>query len=497
MVSAGKNAPEGTTARVHQAYRFALDPNAAQEAALRSHCGAARTAYNWAVAHVTATWRQRMVERSYGVPEELLTPWRSWSPASLRREFNRIKRTDPRFAGWWAENSKEAYNTGFSNAASAFENYAASRSGRRGGAKTGAPRPKRKRGATMACRFTTGAIRVEDDRRHVTLPRIGTIRTHENTRSLQRRLADGRARVLSVTVRYERGRWFAAFQVEVRRNDRRAARPRTTAGVDLGVRHLAVIADDTGRIRMVPNPRPLEEALTALRHLSRTVSRRRGPDRRAGRAPSRRWEKANARRNRLHHRVANLRADAVHKLTTGLATEYGRVVIEDLYVAGMAGNRRLARQVADAAFGEIRRRLEYKIAWRGGELLVADRWFPSSKTCSGCGAAKAKLPPRVRVYECGGCALVLDRDVNAARDLAALAACSTGTGVAGVPGAQAPNARGADRETRVTRPAACRAGRAGGARPARRRGGTEHRQADRPARGGGGTDLPDGDIRDF
>ncbi|MGW2825787.1 zinc ribbon domain-containing protein [Streptomyces sp. NPDC001443] len=116
-----------------------------------------------------------------------------------------------------------------------------------------------------------------------------------------------------------------------------------------------------------------------------------------------------------------------------MAAEYGTVVIEDLNVAGMLRNRRLARKIADAGFGEIRRQLAYKTRQRHApRLLVADRWYPSSKTCSGCGAVKAKLPLHVRTYACEACGLVLDRDAGAALNLAALAAArTTGTGVAG------------------------------------------------------------------
>ncbi|MGW7609118.1 RNA-guided endonuclease InsQ/TnpB family protein [Streptomyces sp. NPDC054766] len=159
----------------------------------------------------------------------------------------------------------------------------------------------------------------------------------------------------------------------------------------------------------------------------------------------------------MHHRVANLRADALHKLTTSVAAEYGTVVIEDLNVAGMVKNRRLARHIADAGFGEIRRQLTYKTRQcHATRIIAADRWFPSSKTCSGCGVVKAKLPLHVRTYECDVCGLVIGRDTNAARNLAALAAtaCTTGTGVAGdqdtAPAVSKP--RGADRKTRTTRP---------------------------------------------
>ncbi len=122
--------------RVVQAYRFALDPSPAQEAALRSHCGAQRFAFNWGLARVKANLGQREAERSYGVPEELLTPAVSWSAWSLRKDFNAVKRD---VAPWWAENSKEAYASGLANLAAALGNWAASRSGTRKGPKVAFP----------------------------------------------------------------------------------------------------------------------------------------------------------------------------------------------------------------------------------------------------------------------------------------------------------------------------------------------------------------------
>ncbi|MFG2846817.1 IS607 family element RNA-guided endonuclease TnpB [Kitasatospora sp. NPDC048296] len=436
---------------VVQAYRFALDPNVEQDGRLRSHCGAARAAYNWAVSWVEASWWQRKAEESYGIPESELTEWRPWLLPALRRVFNEAKKSDPRFAGWWEENSKEAYSTGLANAAAAFDNYAKSKRGRRKGKRVGMPRRKSKHKARLSCRFTTGVIRVEADRRHVTLPRLGTIRTHESTRKLERRIANGTARVLSATVRYERGRWFVSFQVEVMKHERRAVRPEVAVGVDLGVKCLAVMADSAGEVRYVSNPAHYDSALRRLKRLSRRVSRRQGPDRRTGRKPSKRWLIADAERNRVHHRVANLRADALHKLTTGITAEYGTVVVEDLNVAGMLRNHRLARRIQDAGFGEIRRQITYKTGWAGGRTVVADRWYPSSKTCSNCKTVKAKLPLHVRVFTCDACDLVIDRDENAARNLADLASArTTGTGVAGDPDAQASKPRGADRKTRTT-----------------------------------------------
>jgi IS605 OrfB family transposase len=137
--------------------------------------------------------------------------------------------------------------------------------------------------------------------------------------------------------------------------------------------------------------------------------------------------------------VANQRRDGLHKLTTRLASQYGALVVEDLHVAGMVRNRRLAKAISDCGFGEIRRQLAYKTNWNGGRLVVADRWYPSSKTCSGCGAVKAKLPLHVRTFTCE-CGLVLDRDVNAARNLAQLVVAGSGP--------ETVNGRGADRKTR-------------------------------------------------
>jgi putative transposase len=173
-----------------QAYRYALDPSPGQQRALNSHAGAARYAYNWAVTWVLASWWQRRAEESYSIPEDQRTPWRSWSLPSLRKEWNQAK---AQVAPWWAENSKEAYSSGLAAAAAAFDNYAAAKNGRRKGPRMGRPKRKSKHRAARSCRFTTGAIRLEASHHHVTLPRLGSIRTHESTRKLARRLETDRS----------------------------------------------------------------------------------------------------------------------------------------------------------------------------------------------------------------------------------------------------------------------------------------------------------------
>ena len=403
--------------RVHQAYRYALDPTPEQARLLASHCGAARFAFNWGLARIKAAMNQRAAEQSYGIADEVLTevPWSLYwlcdAPGTPPKRSS---------APWWAENSKEAYNTGLDGVTRAVKNWAASRKGTRAGRKVGFPRFKSKHRAVPSCRFTTGTIRVEADRRQVTLPRLGTIRTHESTRKLARHLERGTGRILSATVRYEGGRWFVAFTCEIDRTDRTPARPDAVVGVDLGVKDLAVLS--TGEV--IANPKHHRSALKRLRRLNKQLARRIGPRTPDGarREASARWATTKAALGKAHARVASQRRDGLHQLTTRLAATYGTVVVEDLNVSGMLANRTLARAVADVGMAEVRRQLSYKTGWSGGRLVVADRWFPSSKTCSGCGAVKAKLALSERSYTCGGCGLVLDRDLNAALNLAALAA---------------------------------------------------------------------------
>lgn len=388
-----------------KAYLIALDPTDSQVEAMRSHCGAARVAYNWCLARVKANWAQRAAEQTYGLSGDQLTPWVNTSAYDLRKAWNAAKGER---APWWAENSKEAYATGCANLAVALRNR---RSGR-----TRMPRFKSRRRSRLTCRFTTGSFGLVRDRRHVQLPVIGVIRTHESTRKLARKIDAGVARIRSATLSFQRGRWHVAFSVEV---DQPAPVERTgnrIVGVDLGIKSLAVLS--TGEV--VPNSRRLTVAQKALRRAQRACARRRGPDRRTRQEPSQRWRKARARADKVHTRVANLRRNDTHQLTTRLVRDFDTIVAEDLHVAGMIRNRRLARHIADANWGEIRRQLTYKAERAGARLVVADRWFASSKTCSECGTAKTKLMLSERAYVCMNCGVVLDRDLNAAVNLAQL-----------------------------------------------------------------------------
>lgn len=385
--------------KVLQAYRFALDPVPAQERMLRSHAGAARFAWNWGLARC----RERYVAEG-----------RWYSAAELHRLWNAEKKTDPALA-WWAENSKCVYQEALRDLDRALRDFVKSKKGQRKGRRLGFPRYKKRGRCRDSFRFTTGAIRCAGTT--VRLPRLGTIATHESTRKLARRLENETARIMSATVSRNAQRWFVSFTVEVDRAVRPCrARRGSAIGVDLGVKTLLTGADDQGTVITICGPKPPRRALRRLRRASRAHSRKQ-----KGSANRR---KSAARLARIHARVANIRTDALHKATSMLSARYETIVCEDLNVAGMTHGRRLARAVSDQGFGTARRMLTYKTAWNAGTLIVADRWHPSSKTCSDCGAVEAKLRLSERTYRCD-CGLVLDRDVNAARNLLNLAASGT------------------------------------------------------------------------
>jgi putative transposase len=416
---------------VVQAYKYALDPTPAQQRSLWSHVGAARFARNHMLGLVKATLDQRAAEKSYGITEDDLTPSLGWSLPALRRAWNQRKDV---VAPWWAENSKEAYNTGLDSLARSLEAWSKSRTGQRAGASAGFPRFHSKRGRASV-RFTTGNIRVEADRHHVTLPRLGTIRTHESTRKLARRVATETARILSATAtRDAAGRWFVSFQTLVQRTTTRPAHAgirHPVVGVDLGVKadNLLVAGTPDGiEVERVPAPKSLAAAQARLCSLQRKAARQVAPyDPKAKRkqAPSNRWRGTQGRIGKIHARAAQVRTDALHKATTRLAQQHQVIAVETLNAAGMrsAGGirkRGLNRALADASPAEIRRMLAYKTAWYGSILVEADRWYPSSKTCSGCGSRKPRLLLSQRTYVCEHCGLVLDRDLNAAINLARL-----------------------------------------------------------------------------
>lgn len=376
-----------------EAVKVALDPTPAQERLMLSHAGAARFAFNAGLAHVKAALEA-------GEKPE-------WSYFSLINWWNANKDTlavDADGVPWWRENASKTYESALKALADGLSNWVKNRKGKRKGPRVGFPKFKAKDRGTPRFAYSTSGARsgglIKDDPKALRLPHIGRVHCMENVTAL----VNG-ARVVRMTISQRAGRWYAALTVERDEPTTRQTPKGGAVGIDLGVKTLATFSDGT----VIANAHALQADERRLKRAQQALSRKtRGSKRRA---------KARAKFARIHARIANCRSDTLHKLTTMLAQTYSDISIEDLNVAGMLKNHRLAKAVSDASFSELRRQLEYKTAKTGAKLHVIDRWYPSSKTCSNCGSVKAKLSLNERTYKCEHCGLVIDRDLNAAINL--------------------------------------------------------------------------------
>ena len=360
-------------------HKVELSPNNRQRTFFARACGVACFAWNWALAE----WKRQY--EAGGKPTE----------AALRRQLNAIKADE---FPWMLEAPKSAPQQAIKDLGTAFGHFF-----RRvtAGQKPGYPRFK-KRGIRDSFRADNGppakgkdAVAV--DGRRVRVPRLGWVRMREPLRF--------QGQVKSLVISRKADRWFAAIAVETENLPHASRKNHGGAvGVDLGIKAMATLS--TGEV--VTGPKPHRAKLRRLARLSRSLSRKK-------------------KLSRLHKQIADIRLDAIHKFTTRLVLDYDRIGIEDLNVRGMVRNRHLSRSIMDRAFHEIRRQLEYKAGWYGAQVVVADRFFPSTKMCSGCGTVH-DMPLSRRTMRCG-CGLEIDRDLNAAINLERYTSTASSAGI--------------------------------------------------------------------
>jgi len=454
--------PEGMVL-VNCAYRFRLDPSRRQERALLRHAGARRFAYNWGVAFLRDVRAIRAAEleaaKVAGVADpKPITRWPSF--IELNNAFNAWKsgRTDNgKLPAWWLErhpdetppewireNSSQVYLWALYELADALKDHFASLSEPRVRRWVKGPDGVRRRELRPRVEFPRFKSKKRDrprfkvtggkdaarpvDYTHVRLPVIGRVHTRESMKRLVRAINAGRATVKNVTVsRDTKRRWWVSFAVEELRPAPRPTRRMVSngaVGVDLGVAHLATLS--TGHL--VANPRALGRNAQRLAALQKKIAR--------SRKGSHNYHELRQKVAAVHARIAGLRRNHTHHLTTLLARSFSDIAIENLNVAGMGASARgsvdapgvrvrqkagLNRAIRDAAFSEIRRQLEYKTSWYGSTLHVVDRYEPTSQTCSVCGQRNPSLTLTERVYDCASCGVRLDRDHNAARNIHRLA----------------------------------------------------------------------------
>ena len=401
---------------MQRTHKIRLYPNNRQSTYLARCCGVARFAYNWGLAKWNEQYRAHRKN-----PESAAQP----NQYALRKELNAVKGAE---FPWMLEVTKYAPQQALINLGRAFGNFFR---------KTGrAPQFKRK-GEHDSFYVGSDQIGVDGDR--VKIP--GLARFMDGSRELGWvRMAEplrfAGAKILCAVVSRTADDWFVAITCEVAEEPKDAdgeAR-RGTVGIDLGVGEYVTSDGEFFEV-----PRAYRRSMRRLRRAQQSLARKRKGSRN-------RWRQKR-RIARINQRIADVRTDWLHKLSDKVTRQYGTVVLEDLNVSGMRRNRRLAISVTDAAFGEFRRQVEYKCRRNGCGLVLADRWYPSSKTCSHCGKVKAKLSLGERVFRCDGCGFVCHRDLNAAVNLKNLAASSAvsacGEFSASAPGASRSASRSA------------------------------------------------------
>lgn len=356
-----------------RAHKIRLNPTPFQEQWLLQACGVARFAYNWGLEH----W-----QKQYEAGEKP-------SAYKLKKQFNAIRRE---LYPWTYNVTKCAVDTGFKNLDAAFKNFF--RRVKNGERKAGYPKFKSRKRSSQS--FRMDGSRVKIDGHWIRLEKLATpINMAEQLR------LKGVVKFVVIS-RDAVGHWYAAVNVETEPPPHK--HPLESVGIDLGVKTLAVLSDGT----WFENQEPLRKEQRKLRHLFKELSRRQ--------SGSNRWHRTKRQLARLYRKIANRRRDYIHKMTTYITQTYQVIGIEDLNVAGMLKNHHLALSISDASFYEVRRQLEYKAEWYGGSVVVINRFFPSSKLCHVCGTINESLTPSDHLWRCD-CGAVLDRDLNAAKNI--------------------------------------------------------------------------------
>ncbi|NES03764.1 MAG: IS200/IS605 family element transposase accessory protein TnpB [Okeania sp. SIO2F4] len=349
-----------------QSIKTKLKVNNYQKTILAKHAGVARHAYNWGLATCICEYESNK---------------KRLSAITLHKRLVREVKSENL---WYYDVSKCAPQQALRDLERAFKNFLTI-------PKRGFPRFKKK--GRKDSFYLEGNIKILKGN-YIKLPRIGMVKTYEILPS---------CRVKNVRISKRAGEWYISFKYEEQPGQ--TTKERDIIGVDVGINALATCSDGT----KFANVKAYKQAKKRLTRYQRRVNEKEpGSKNRA---------KAIKKLARLHKRVADIRADALHKVTTWLAKNHSTIVIENLNVSGMLKNHKLASAIADCGFYEFKRQLIYKCEWYGSELTIADRFYPSSQICSHCGHQQ-KMPLNVRTYECANCGFQADRDFNAAVNLA-------------------------------------------------------------------------------
>lgn len=394
-------------------HKIELVPNNKQKSYFRKAFGCARLAYNWGLAEWQRRYKEGDKVDAYG----------------LKKAFNAMKKEEFPFV---VGVTKYATQQPFINLGKAFKKFFDD-------LKKGIvsyPRFKRKKDNEGSFYIGGDAVSLSDinlnsknfkniphnekqKRQYLKVPNLGWVKMTERLRFI--------GKVNSVVISQQGNKYFASFSVQITEEEYKRTHPKAfsdkanrKAGIDLGIKSALILSDGVA----IDNPKPLKNNLRKIKRISRQLDKRvhvrNKQERLEGKKKSNNYRKLSVRLSNAQRKVANIRRDFTQKVTTILTTHYTHIALEDLNVKGMMRNHRLAQSVSDVAFGVLRRQIEYKSLLNGIKVLKADRFYPSSKTCSRCGHVKQDLKLSDRTYYCSNCGAVIDRDYNASLNLLSL-----------------------------------------------------------------------------
>ena len=418
--------PINTASTVKLAHKIELIPTTAQQEYFQKACGVSRFAYNWALANWNSQYQEWKEAEEEAKKNGTVNPLSKPKEYELRKQFNEIKGEQYPFV---KEITKCAVQQSIKDVGVAFVRFFK---------KTSDYPQFHKKGRHDSFYMDNVSFKVVDKRIHI--PKLGWVKMRENLRFY--------GKIMSATVSRVADKWFVSIQVDVPFQSLPVAKKLCSenqavinegiaravetneakvVGIDLGIKTMATLSYvDT--IEKIDAPKPLKRLLSKLKRLQRKLSRQgrhytmedyvdANGETRKIRKYSNNYQKTKIKLARLHAQIRNIRQDFLHKLTTRLVKEFDVICIEDLNVKGMMANHKLARAIMDLGFYEFKRQLLYKAQMWCKTVVIADRWYPSSKTCSHCGEKLKSLDLSDRDWECPHCHTVHDRDANAAMNL--------------------------------------------------------------------------------
>ena len=394
-------------------HKIELTPNNKQKTYFRKAFGCARLAYNWGLAEWQLRYKEGEKVDAYG----------------LKKAFNAIKKDEYPFV---LEVTKYATQQPFINLGKAFRKFFDD-------LKKGVvsyPQFKKKKDNERSFYIGGDQVSLSDincnsktfknvphneklKRQYLRVPNLGWVKMTERLRFI--------GKINGVVISQQGNKYFASFSVQITEDEYKRTHPKACsdkanrkAGIDLGIKSALILSDGIA----VDNPKPLKKNLRKIKRISRQLDKRTHArtkqERLEGRKKSNNYMKLSVKLSNAQRKVSNIRRDFIQKVTTILTTHYSHIALEDLNVKGMTRNHRLSQSVSDVAFGELCRQIEYKSQLNGVKILKAERFYPSSKTCSVCGSIKQDLKLSDRTYHCDKCGAVIDRDYNASLNLLSL-----------------------------------------------------------------------------